>query len=59
MEDLNNHCIAFCKEFHVEVLQSSRKVHHVMPKSLLYCFQRDDELKVLTTSQNISKQSKG
>lgn len=26
MEDLNNHCVAFCKEFHVEVLKSSRKV---------------------------------
>ena len=26
VEDLNNHCIAFCKEFHVEVLKSSRKV---------------------------------
>lgn len=26
MEDLNNHCVAFCKEFHVEVLKTSRKV---------------------------------
>ncbi|KAL3149135.1 hypothetical protein ABBQ32_001972 [Trebouxia sp. C0010 RCD-2024] len=24
VEDLNNHCIAFCKEFHVEVLKPSR-----------------------------------
>lgn len=24
VEDLNNHCIAFCKDFHVEVLKPSR-----------------------------------
>ncbi|DBA97431.1 hypothetical protein WJX77_010396 [Trebouxia sp. C0004] len=28
VEDLNNHCIAFCKEFRVEVLKPSRKVQH-------------------------------
>ena len=24
VEDINNHCIAFCKEFKVEVLQSAK-----------------------------------